>query len=159
MELRISVLHSECQVLFLGTKDGDPIGFDAIDSVTKELGLPLNVCSTQIVDTPCLLEIYTSLRPLSGASCRPRLLIAGNYLEEQITICALHGLYIGFEVFLLKDFISAKNANHTTVYDTRLVQAGVVPTTLRQLLYEWMSGEDLTERREKMMQFLLAVEK
>ena len=134
MKLRISVLHSECQVLFLGKKEGDPIGFDTIASVTKELGLPLNVCNTQIVDTAFLQEIYSSLRPLSGVSCRPRLLIAGNYLEEQITFCALHGLYIGFEVVLLKDFISAKNANHTAVYDTRLVQAGVVPTTLRQLL-------------------------
>ena len=157
--MKISVLHSECQVLYLGTMENDPIGFDAIDSVTTELGLPLNICSAHIVDTPCLQEIYINLRPLSGISCRPRLLLAGRYLEEQITICALHGLYVGFEVFLMKDFISPKNAIHMSVYDTRLIQAGVVPTTLRQLLYEWISGEDLVERRDKMMRLLSSVEK
>jgi hypothetical protein len=29
----------------------------------------------------------------------------------------------------------------------RLYQAGVVPTTLRQLLYEWLSVEEVPERK------------
>ena len=157
--MKITVLDSECQILFLTAGEENIVQFAAIDSVCAMLNLPLCVCNSLIVDASCLQEIDTKLLPHSGETCRPRLLLAGSFLEEQITICALHALYVGFEVFLLKDFVVPKNLNHTLVYDMRLFQAGVVPSTLRQLLYEWMSGEERTERRTKMIQFLTLIDK
>ena len=44
------------------------------------------------------------------------------------------------------------------VYDMRLVQAGIVPTTLRQILYEWISGEQEIERRTKMIELLASID-
>lgn len=157
--MKISVLHSECQFLLLNAKEDKHIGLDVIASISGELSLPLWVCNSLIVDATCLQEIEANLIPHSGHSCRPRLLLAGSFLEEQITICAFHCLYVGFEVFLLKDSVVAKDATHQQVYDTRLIQAGVVPTTLRQLLYEWMTGEDRAESRTKMGELLALIEK
>ena len=156
--MKISVQHSECQLLFLNASQGNHVGLDAITSISAEFNLPLLVCNSLIVDASCLQEIDGKLVSHSGDKCRPRLLLAGSFLEEQVTICALHNLYLGFEVFLLKDFVITKDRTHEQVYDTRLIQAGVVPTTLRQLLYEWMTGEDRAESRMRMGELLALIE-
>jgi len=63
----------------------------------------------------------------------------------------------GYEVFLLRDMVAARVKNLSMVFDMRLFQAGIVPTTLRQLMYEWMTDEaDLLRRATivKLMQEL-----
>jgi hypothetical protein len=159
VELKIAVLDSECQILFLTAGEENNIQLGTITSICAELDLPLYVCNAVIVDASSLQEIDAKLLPHTGNACRPRLLLAGSFLEEQITLCALRALYVGFEVFLLKDFVVSKNLDHMLVYDMRLFQAGVVPSTLRQLLYEWMSGEERLERRAKMIQLLDSIDK
>ena len=154
MELNIAVLDSECQILFFTAGEENIIQLETITLICAELELPLCVCNSLIVDAECMLKIDTKLLPHSGDAGRPRLLLAGNFLEEQITIGALHALYLGFEVFLLKDFAVPKNIDHMQVYDMRLIQAGVVPSTLHQLLYEWISGEAIAERRNKLIELL-----
>ena len=120
VKLNVTVLDSECQILFFTTGKENIIQLSTVTSICTALEIPICTCNSLIIDASSLREIDAKLLPNSGDACRPRLLIAGNFLEEQITICALHALYAGFEVFLLKDFIIAKNLDHTLVYDMRL---------------------------------------
>lgn len=127
--------------------------------VSTELKVPLCECKDQLIDVACLARIESELIMESHPQPRKRLMLAGRFLEEQITICALHTLALGFEVFLLKDFVEAKNPHHILAHDMRLYQAGVVPTTLRQLLYEWLSVEEVLERRALKRSLLEMIER
>ena len=157
--MKNTVVVSECQFLLLTAGVEKFWIRAAITSLCFELNLPVFVCDSQLVTASCLQGIEAKLLSHSGQNARPRLLVAGCYLEEQVNISALHGLYLGFEVFLLKDFIIARNRIHTQVYDSRLFQAGVVPSTLRQLLYEWISSEEQPNRHAQLVQMLALIEK
>ena len=157
IELKNTVTDTECQFLFLTAGMGSYDDLTTIEIICSALELPLLVCQSEFVDAQTLQEIEADLLPFEGHASRQRLLVVGRYLEEQINVIALHGLYLGFEVFLLKDFIIPRNLHHVKVYDSRLVQAGVVLSTLRQLLYEWISSEERGERRGKMIQLLASI--
>jgi hypothetical protein len=135
------------QFLLLQSEGQQATIFDRPKLVCAQLDLPLCRCEDQLISAACLARIESRLTADFCTQPRRRLLLAGRFLEEQITICALHTLALGFEVFLLKDFVEAKNSEHVLAHDMRLYQAGVVPTTLRQLLYEWLSVEEVVERR------------
>ena len=136
IELKNTVTDTECQFLFLTAGMDKHDDLTTIEMICSVLELPLLVCQSEFVDAQTLQEIEAELLPSEGHASRQRLLVVGRYLEEQINVIALHELYLGFEVFLLKDFIIPRNLHHVKVYDSRLVQAGVVLSTLRQLLYE-----------------------
>jgi hypothetical protein len=142
-----TVSDRECQVLLL---HGEGLSSEAADLIVKvcdDLQMPVCKCDDQIISTSCVSRIETELTSNSLEPRRQRLLIAGSYFEEQITVCALHTLALGFEVFILKDFVVARDPGHFHAFDMRLFQAGVVPTTLRQLIYEWLSFEDVQGRQ------------
>ena len=157
IELKNTVTDTECQFLFLTAGMDKHDDLTTIEMICSVLELPLLVCQSEIVDSKTLHDVETDLLPSAGHASRQRLLVVGRYLEEQINVIALHGLYLGFEVFLLKDFIIPRNIHHVEVYDSRLVQAGAVLSTLRQLLYEWISSEERVERRSRMIQLLASI--
>ena len=68
-------------------------------------------------------------------------MLAGSNLEQQITVLALEALAEGFDVHLLNDLISTTDQLTAPVLQQRLVQAGAVPSTLRQFIYLWRSAE------------------
>ena len=139
----------ECQFLFLTAGEKNFAKLTSITSICAELNLPMCICYYRIIDYSCLNRIEADLTPQ-----RPRLLLAGSFLEEQITVSALHCLDIGYEVFLLKDCVASKKPECLHVHDMRLVQSGVVPTTLSQLLYEWMSRENKSKRIAQITQLI-----
>jgi hypothetical protein len=145
--MRIIVAKHECQFLLVTPQSTETAADASIVHVCQTLDLPLFKCKDLIIEPKCLTRMENGLAPLEGKGMRPRLLIAGSFLEEQITVCALHALYCGYEVFLLKDCTVARDPTHSDVFDARLIQAGVVPSTLRQLLYEWASNEEHEPRR------------
>ncbi len=145
--MAVFVSDHECQILFL---QGDELTAGTVEKmnvVSLKLGIPIYICNNNLIDATCLTQIETHLLSNSEGHLRKRLLVAGAYLEEQITICSLYALSLGYEVFLLKDFAATRVIDHVNAFDMRLIQAGVVPTTLRQLLYEWLAQESLSERQ------------
>jgi ABC-type enterobactin transport system permease subunit len=72
---------------------------------------------------------------------RPRLLLAGAMLEHEITVAALYSNAEGIEVFLLTDDILVNDQKNRNTFEMRLIQAGIVPTTFRQVLTEWIVME------------------
>ena len=145
--MAVTVSDGECQLLVLRGEEIASSAVEFMNLVCLELGIPIHICSNQLINAACLTWIESQLVSSSEGHQRKRLLVAGAYLEEQITVCALHALSLGYEVFLLKDFVATRTVGHVQAFDMRLFQAGVVPTTLRQLLYEWLSQEEISERQ------------
>jgi Isochorismatase family len=75
-------------------------------------------------------------RALSKAG-KTQIIICGAWLEEGVTGLALRAYSLGLEVFLLTDAVAARNSNAHDVHMARLVQAGIVPTTVDQMILEW----------------------
>jgi hypothetical protein len=155
--MAVIVSDGECQLLYLRSEGVSSDEADFVNLVCSELSIPIRNCSDHLINVACLAEIESELATGAGDG-RQRLLIAGVYLEEQVTTCALHGLAIGFEVFLLKDFIAARNNRHSQAFDMRLFQAGAVPTTLRQLMYEWLALEVSPDRQKVITQLLKVID-
>ena len=153
-----SVSDNECQFLYVNPGAGTFRMQEFIFKLCHLLQVPICVSDTQIVDKDCLREIDAKLVTFKGDDARFRLLIAGGFLEEQVTILTLHCLAQGYEVFLLKDVVSAKVQHLSMVFDMRLFQAGIVPTTLRQLMYEWIAGEVDVDRRATIVNLMSELE-
>jgi hypothetical protein len=75
-----------------------------------------------------------------AAQGRNSLILGGFWLETTITFLALPALAGGFEVFVLMDAAPASSDASARPATDRLLQAGVVPTTTRQLVAEWIEA-------------------
>jgi len=75
---------------------------------------------------------------------KQRLLLAGLWTETGVTFAALSALELGYEVYLVTDATAGVSAEAHDAANQRMVQAGVVPVTWRQILFEWYraSGGD-----------------
>ncbi len=78
----------------------------------------------------------------------PRLLLAGGYLEDNVTAVCLEALARGFDVYMLADNIVARDDAYQQLLLQRLFQAGAVPTTLKQFLYQWFNQIDDMKLRD-----------
>jgi hypothetical protein len=79
---------------------------------------------------------------------RLSLLICGYWLDECITFTALNALGEGYDLYLLTDASPPLDIAQRDTAILRLVQAGVVPTTTKQVIREW-TGEipDMRQRQ------------
>jgi nicotinamidase-related amidase len=77
-----------------------------------------------------------------AAQQRSSLILAGFWLETTVTFLALPALAAGFEVFVLMDASPAWLETAARPAADRLLQAGAVPLTTRQLIAEWMEACD-----------------
>jgi nicotinamidase-related amidase len=75
-----------------------------------------------------------------AAQPRSSLILAGFWLETTVTFLALSALASGFEVFVLMDATPASAATSARPAASRLLQAGAVPITTRQLIAEWIEA-------------------
>jgi hypothetical protein len=73
-----------------------------------------------------------------GAQNRSVLVIAGFWLETDVSFIALCALAEGFDVFLPLDITPSLDRDAREPACDRLIQAGIVPTTTRQLIAEWI---------------------
>ena len=88
-------------------------------------------------DNPAFVDEIKELKKL-------RLLLAGLWTETGVTFAALSALELGYEVYLVTDATAGVTAEAQVAANQRMVQAGAVPVTWRQILFEWYraSGGD-----------------
>lgn len=65
-----------------------------------------------------------------------RLLFAGLCTETAVSLAALSALELGYQVFLVTDATAGGSPEAHRVAIQRMIQAGVVPVTWRQVLFE-----------------------
>jgi hypothetical protein len=137
----ITVSIQRCQILAFKPDDFSMPKLDAAVAYASGLNMPVELCRQKFVDTRILEEIVQKIGAPKVGEPRKILLICGAYLEEQISLSAQYMLMTGFAVYLLRELVIAKSPEHATIHDLRLIQAGAIPTTLQQLVYEWMATE------------------
>jgi hypothetical protein len=126
--------------------------------LAKEIELPVIVCEAQFVDQTILETLVEKLgKPISG-QVNPALLLCGANLEEQVSLAAQHFLIAGFDVRLIRDLVFEGNPRHAHIHDQRMTHAGIVPITLKQLIYEWVATETNPSLRVTLVNFLESLE-
>jgi len=55
----------------------------------------------------------------------------------------------GFDVYLLGDTFIPTDSSYSNLYWNRLIQAGVVPTTMVQMIAEWIASDTDPEKSQK----------
>lgn len=68
---------------------------------------------------------------------RSRLLVAGRFTETCVTFAALSALEDGFDVYVVTDATYGASKEHHKTAISRMAQAGAVPVTTRQIIFEW----------------------
>jgi nicotinamidase-related amidase len=106
-----------------------------------DLRLPTEHCDQGYLDANALESLVQRIGPPKTAQVKKVLLICGRYLEEQISFAVHYLLAKGYIIYLLRDLITAQSPEHVSIHDQRLLHAGAVSTTTRQLLYEWIASE------------------
>jgi len=71
---------------------------------------------------------------------RPCLLIAGLSAETSLSFTALCALERGFDVYVVKDACLGHSEQSIATTFERLILAGVVPVSWRQVILEWAQG-------------------
>lgn len=68
---------------------------------------------------------------------KERLLVAGLWTETGVSFAALSALELGYDVFVVADACAGMSPDSHETAIQRMIQAGVVPITWRQILFEW----------------------
>ena len=139
------ISDNQTMLLFVGPKDAFSTNSKSsgvvIDRVGEVLKIPVFKFEFDFVSPHDLESMISSIASKGKTESRLCLLLGGSHLEDHITLCALYGLAEGLEVHLLKDCVISQQPQFDSVYIAKLVQAGVVPTTLAQLLLQWTALE------------------
>lgn len=109
-------------------------------------------CSTQLIDTECSMRDDFLRIPFEPGTAewrssklatalvetgRRKLLICGYWLEEGVSLLALHASLVGFDSYVTVDLSPALCPELSPILQMRLVQHNVVVTTSTQVLREW----------------------
>jgi hypothetical protein len=113
---------------------------DFLSSVATVTNCPLRRITSKWIDGAELRALMDKLKRDVADRQRNLLLVSGSHLEDQVTVCALEALVEGFSVHLLCDIIASREAKMKPVLLLRLLQAGAVPSSLRQFLYMWLAA-------------------
>lgn len=89
-----------------------------------------------------------------AAEGRASLILCGFWLERNITFAALNALADGFDVFVLMDACPTCEDHTKDAATQRLLQAGIVPLTITQMVREWAEGA-IDESRRSLLRDLL----
>ena len=68
---------------------------------------------------------------------RSRLIVAGLSSEISVSFVVLSALGEGYDVYVVKDASVGASQEHHETAIKRMVQAGAVPVTSRQIIFEW----------------------
>jgi len=85
---------------------------------------------------------------------RPSVLLCGHWLEEYITFAAIKALSEGYDAYILADASPTRDGNTREIALLRLVQAGVVPMTTRQVIREWAADASDTSHINRLLALL-----
>jgi hypothetical protein len=83
-----------------------------------------------------------------------RVLLFGADLEIHITAIALRFLAEGLETYLLKDLTCSSDNKFEAVHEMRLFSNGVIPTTMGQVLMEWIAFESDPDVKRRLTETL-----
>lgn len=102
---------------------------------THAAGFPEGIATFEILSLNPFAhdDVRTALEGLN----RLRLVIAGADGELSVTFAALSALEDGYDVYVVHDAVLAADADRYKVVFDRLMQAGAVPVTTRQVMSEW----------------------
>jgi hypothetical protein len=106
--------------------------------------------------SPCALDV--ALSHLSSdifENHRRVLLVGGSFLDESVSSIALHALAKGFDVHLQKDLCLSRDSKLTRMVDYRLLQAGAVLTSLKQLIVQWRAVEGPSGQLAKLSNLIM----
>jgi nicotinamidase-related amidase len=109
--------------------------------------LPLSAVRVHALSTAGSSWSRSGLDAALAAENRSSLIVGGFWLETTITFLALPALASGFEVFVLMDVSPTSSETAAQPASTRLLQAGAVPVTSRQLVAEWAETSGETDPR------------
>lgn len=126
----------------------------AIGALEASIQMPVHNCDVNMLDVRQLSTIIGVLNSSMMPRNSSNLLVAGAFLEDQIRVAALQALAESFDVYILNEFIISRQFGFVQTIETRLWQAGAVPTTLRQSLYQWMTAEPDPLRRSVLLQLI-----
>ncbi|WP_286828295.1 MULTISPECIES: isochorismatase family protein [Kordiimonas] len=82
---------------------------------------------------------------------RERLVIAGLSSETSLSFTALCGLEEGFDIYVVRDACLGYSEDSITMTFSRLTQAGAVPVSWRQAVFEWCQGTVEPEQIRKVL--------
>jgi hypothetical protein len=80
--------------------------------------------------------------------------IAGKFLEDQISRCCLQAIAIGYDTHLLCDVVHSYDETMFQTHLARLIQAGVVPSSLNQLASFLIAEEENVEVAASLRQYI-----
>jgi Isochorismatase family len=89
----------------------------------------------------------SSLAVALAGQTREALILCGFWIETSVTFIALPALASGFDVFIIMDATPARVEDARRAAVDRLLQAGAVPTTTRQLVAEWIEVSAVVSQR------------
>jgi len=81
---------------------------------------------------------------------REQLFICGFWLDDVVIAAALEAQPLGFNTHVIVDLSIAYNRHRCQSSLDRLNQYGIVPISLRSLLFEWMANTDDDARRKEL---------
>lgn len=88
-----------------------------------------------------------SFRDAVLSADRRKLVLAGLFTEEAVTLTTIAALEAGFEVYVALDACGGKSIDAHRVAIRRLEQAGAIPVTTRQIAGEFLDVQNTIETR------------
>jgi Isochorismatase family len=156
MGARIEIAECRTMVVNADKSNDFPLG-DSSQLWLKELAasdlLPVYFVAIEKFLESEINACFSKFTELTRGETRHRLLVLGAHLEDSITLIALEALAQGYDVYLPGDLIVTSNKQLEKFHWERLFQAGSVPTTMAQILVEWLSREpdsDISHRIRKL---------
>lgn len=96
----------------------------------------------------------TSLGVAVAATGRNQLIVAGQWLEDAVTLIVLRSLSVGYDTYVPLDATPAHDPALAAIAHTRLVQAGVVPTSSAQIVREWAALSEARDTSDALLALL-----
>jgi hypothetical protein len=96
-------------------------------------------------------ERFTASLAASNAGV---IFLGGAFLEEEVFIAALEGVKLGYDVRLLADLSMARREADRSLVLDRLALHGVLTTTVRQALLEWVVCLDDPNLKQRVLELL-----
>jgi hypothetical protein len=137
-------VYKKTTILWVDGRDshsGDHCSRKLLSDVARLSQCPMHEMSTNWITKTDLHYMVETLKRSGGST----LAIAGYYLEDQVSLCGLTALAEGFDVHLLCDLTVSRDQSLSATLQSRLFQAGAVPSSLWQFMYMWLTEEDRPE--------------
>jgi len=152
--MKPTVSIDQCFILFLEhgkptPSDDELCVLERLRLFALELAIPSHTLDLPLLQTNNVAAVLQTAIGAAKSRGFPKVLIAGGSLEKDVTVIAMNGLAEGFDVFLLGDTFVQPDSSYSNLYWNRLIQAGVVPTTLVQMIAEWIASDADAAKSQK----------